>query len=137
MVQATSISVSPEVISLKPNEPQTVTATVYPSDASQTVTWSSSNPEVISVTPSGVVSTKSSTPLSGAVIKATTTDGTNLNAQCMVAIFNPKSNTNTTGLSNGAITGIIIGCTIFGIGVIIVFVYIIKMISKTTSDLAK
>lgn len=63
-----------------------LTATVLPANANQTVTWSSSDPEVATVDNTGLVT---ATGRGTATITATTTDGTNLSATCRVEVLPP------------------------------------------------
>ena len=70
-------------------ETETLTATVVPSDVMDgSVTWSSSNPAVATVSEEGLVTAIAN---GSAVITATTVDGTNLSAQCSVTVtISPK-----------------------------------------------
>lgn len=68
----TSVSVSPSSVILTEGESRYLTATVYPSNASQSVTWSSSNSSVVSVSSSGkIIAIKAGT----ATITASTSNG--------------------------------------------------------------
>ncbi len=68
----TSVSVSPSSVTLTEGGSRYLTATVYPSNASQSVTWSSSNSSVVSVSSSGkITAIKAGT----ATITATTSNG--------------------------------------------------------------
>lgn len=85
MVQATSVSLDKSELTLKPNGTARLTATVNPSDASnKTVTWTSSNTAVATVSDSGLVkAVKNGT----ATITAKTSNG--LTAQCAVTVATP------------------------------------------------
>lgn len=79
---------------------ETLTASVYPSTASQTVSWSSNNPSVVSVS-DGVLTAKN---VGSAVITATTSNG--LSAKCQVSVSSsdvstviPARTTDTSGIS--------------------------------------
>lgn len=68
----TSVSVSPSSVTLTEGGSRYLTATVYPSNASQSVSWSSSNSSVVSVSSSGkITAIKAGT----ATITATTSNG--------------------------------------------------------------
>ena len=81
--KATSITLSKSKLMLTTVGRQKLTATISPSQASQNVTWSSSNSDVATVDAEGkVVSVSQGT----AMITATTTDGSNLSASCEVTV---------------------------------------------------
>ena len=68
----TSVSVAPSSVTLTEGGSRYLTATVYPSNASQSVSWSSSNSSVVSVSSSGkITAIKAGT----ATITATTSNG--------------------------------------------------------------
>ena len=68
----TSVAVSPSSVTLTEGGSRYLTATVYPSNASQSVSWSSSNSSVVSVSSSGkIIAIKAGT----ATITATTSNG--------------------------------------------------------------
>ena len=68
----TSVSVAPSSVTLTEGGSRYLTATVYPSNASQSVSWSSSNSSVVSVSSSGKITViKAGT----ATITATTSNG--------------------------------------------------------------
>lgn len=69
---ATSVSVSPSSVILTEGQSKYLTATVYPSNASQSVSWSSSNSNVVSVTGSGKIT---AIKAGSATITATTSNG--------------------------------------------------------------
>lgn len=81
--QATGIALNQQSVTLQQGSSQTLTATVTPSYASQTVSWSSSNTAVATVNASGKVTAVS---VGNCVITATTTDGTQLSASCQVNV---------------------------------------------------
>lgn len=85
---ATGISLDQTSLTLtSAGQTATLTATVTPSDASnKEVTWTSSNTAVATVSSTGVVTAVAN---GTAVITATTADGTNLTAQCNVAVDIP------------------------------------------------
>lgn len=84
---ATGISLNKTSLTLKVGRSETLIATVTPDNATnKNVTWSSSNNEVATVDNNGNVIAKS---VGTATITATTTDGTNLEAECIVTVI-PK-----------------------------------------------
>lgn len=84
-VPVTGVTVSPTTLSLSLGKTATLTATVTPSTATdKTVTWSSSNTSVATVTSDGVV--KGVSP-GNATITATTNDG-GKTASCSVNVIN-------------------------------------------------
>ena len=68
----TSVSVSPSSVTLTEGQSRYLTATVYPSNASQLVTWTSSNANIASVSSSGKVSAVNA---GTAIITAKTSNG--------------------------------------------------------------
>lgn len=89
---ATEISLNKTTDSLIVGQTDTLTATVTPdSAANQSITWTSSDPNVATVDLAGkVTAIKSGT----ATITATTTDGSNLSASCVVTVAEPSNPTN-------------------------------------------
>ena len=85
---ATGISLNKTSYTMSVNTSFLLEATVTPSVASQTVTWTSSNTSVATVSSSGVVTGKAP---GTATITATTTDGTNLSASCQFTITQPAT----------------------------------------------
>ena len=80
----TSITLDEQEMTLNVGEERTLAATVLPDDADyKTVLWTSSNPEVASVDASGLVTALSH---GTTTITATTTDGSNLSATCLVTV---------------------------------------------------
>ena len=87
VVNATSVSLDKTTLSFTSiNQTTQLTATVLPTNATnKSVTWTSSNTNVATVDASGLVAAKSK---GTATITATTTDGTNLSAECNVTVLN-------------------------------------------------
>lgn len=84
IVLATSVSLNYTSTTLLPGETLQLTATVLPSNTTnKAVTWKSSNTSVATVDNNGKVTGKSS---GYTIITATTTDGTNLSASCVVTV---------------------------------------------------
>ena len=77
----TGVSVSPTSASISVNGTEQLTATVTPSGANQTVTWSSSNTGIATVSSSGLVT---GVAAGSATITATTTN--NLTATCAITV---------------------------------------------------
>ena len=101
---AEQISLDKTSLTLHGNESQQLTATVLPADASQELTWTSSDESVATVSQSGLVSAVAD---GHAVITATTTDGTNLSASCDVTVLQVQAesiqlNVTTAGLNEGS-----------------------------------
>ena len=94
-IKATSISLDKTTLSLSSvDQTSQLTATVLPTNATnKSVTWTSSNTSVATVDANGLVTAKAE---GTATITATTTDGTNLNVTCEVAV-----NTDITGITEG------------------------------------
>ncbi len=85
-VLATGISLNQTTLSFNSaNKTATLIASVTPSNATnKSVTWTSSNSSVATVSDAGVVTSKAN---GAATITATTTDGTNLTATCNVTVY--------------------------------------------------
>ena len=82
--RATSISLSKTDVTIYTGNTLQLTATVLPSTTSNpSVTWSSNNTSVATVSSTGLVTAKST---GNAVITATTADGSNLSATCNVTV---------------------------------------------------
>lgn len=81
----TSVSVSPSSVTLTEGQSRYLTATVYPSNASQLVTWTSSNANIASISSSGKVTAVNA---GTAIITAKTSNGksTTCTVTCMAAI---------------------------------------------------
>ena len=84
----TAITLTPESASIETGKTVQLTATVTPADADQTVTYTSSNPGIASVSSSGLVTGISA---GSAVITATTSNG--LSAECEVTVTEPHVHT--------------------------------------------
>ena len=81
----TSVSVSPSSLSINEGESKYLSATVYPSTASQSVTWSSSNTSVATISSTGkVTAVKAGT----ATMTARTSNGKT--GSCSVTVINNK-----------------------------------------------
>ena len=101
---AEHLSLDKTSLTLHCNESQQLTATVLPADASQALTWTSSDESVATVSQSGLVSAVAA---GNAVITATTTDGTDLSAFCKVTVLQVQAesiqlNVTTAGLNEGS-----------------------------------
>jgi len=84
-VHVTGVTVAPTKLTLKQKEKSTLTATVAPSNATdKTVTWSSSDSKIASVSATGVVT---GVAQGNVTITATTKDG-NKKATCAVTVTN-------------------------------------------------
>lgn len=85
-VLVSSVSLSPSSFtSYNLGSQQKLTATVLPADASNTtLSWTSSNTAVATVSPTGLVTT---TGAGTCVITATSTDGSNVSATCNVTVY--------------------------------------------------
>lgn len=81
-MKATGITLSNSSLSLRVGESKQLKATVLPNAASQSVTWSSDNADVVKVEDGNVTALSSGT----ANVTATTTDGTGLSATCKVTV---------------------------------------------------
>lgn len=91
-VQAKSIALDKTEVTLAPNKTASLTATVTPDNASnKTVTWTSSDTTVATVSGSGVVKAVKN---GSAVITAKTANG--LTAQCTVTVSTPVSSFSVT-----------------------------------------
>ncbi len=87
-VPATSITLGASSLSMKADKNYTLTATILPENATcKSVTWSSSDESVATVSEAGVVTAVS---VGTAMISATTNDGTNLSASCEVTVTPPN-----------------------------------------------
>lgn len=84
-VKATDITLNSTSVSLKVGESKQLKATVLPNAASQSVTWSSDNTDVVKVEDGNVTALSKGT----ANVTATTTDGTGLSATCKVTVKEP------------------------------------------------
>jgi len=84
VVPVTGISLNKTVATLTAGETETLTATITPSNATnQSINWASDNPEVATIDDSGrVIAIAPGT----ANITATTSDGSNLKATCVLTV---------------------------------------------------
>ena len=88
VISPVSITLNHSSLSLSPGSSQSLTATVYPSDADdKSYTWSSDKPEIAAVNSSGLVTAKGN---GTAIVTATTTDG-GKKATCTVTVTTPAS----------------------------------------------
>lgn len=100
-INATSICLNNQNISLLVGESCTLTATVLPSDASdKSISWKSSNTSVATVN-DGVVTAIS---VGTATISATTNDGSDLTSTCQVTVTDPIVNATGISLNLSSIT---------------------------------
>ena len=85
--RAATLSLSKEKMTITKLKTTKLAATITPDKASQEVTWSSSDTSIVTVNDEGTI-----TPLRNgkAAITATTTDGTELEASCMVTVKVPS-----------------------------------------------
>lgn len=82
----TRVDISNTGLSLHKGESHTLSATVYPEGALQTLSWSSSAPDIVSVDKDGKVTAVSA---GTAIITATATDGSGVKAECAVTVKIP------------------------------------------------
>jgi uncharacterized protein YjdB len=88
VIPATGITLNKSELSLELGNSEILVATVTPNNVTNgSVTWSSSNTSVVSVSPNGMVTAHA---VGSAVITASTTDGTNLRAICNVTVIDTK-----------------------------------------------
>ena len=84
IISVTGVSINPPSLSMAVGDTQTVYAEITPSDATDnTVSWSSSNPSIATVSSSGVVTAKAA---GTATVTARTNDG-GLIASCIVSVL--------------------------------------------------
>lgn len=91
-VPATDISITPKTVSLLPNEQRQLSATVTPSDSTDTVSWSSSNTSLATVSNSGKV-TVTSTAQAGRTVTITATAGS-VSDTCTITIKSSSGDSN-------------------------------------------
>ena len=101
-VLATSITVSPSTLKLLPNEQRQLTATVNPTDCTETVTWSSSNTSIATVDNSGKVTIKPSAQ-AGSTVNITATVGS-YSDSCAITVKSASADQNGYVLYNDTIT---------------------------------
>ena len=80
-----SINLSQTTANLYIGDTFTLTATILPNNANNTLTWTSSNTSVATVDQNGTVTAKA---LGTATITATATDGSGVSASCQVNVYN-------------------------------------------------
>ena len=98
-VKATSIKLNQEAVTMDIGHQQQLTATVLPVNATnRKVSWKSKDSRVVTVDEEGLVS---AIGLGQTEVIATTTDGTNLSASCIVTVLHP-GDVNKDGHVNGA-----------------------------------
>lgn len=86
-IKVTSITLNKTSLSLQPEEVETLTATVLPSNATdKTVTWSSSNNSVATVDNNGKVKAVAT---GSATITCTANDGSGVKATCAITVNKP------------------------------------------------
>ena len=91
---AESISLDRDELTLERGMSERLTATVLPSDAdNRSVTWASSDEDVATVDAGGIVTAISA---GTATVTATTNDGTNLSASCIVTVPDATAVNNVT-----------------------------------------
>lgn len=84
IISVTGVSINPPSLSMAVGDTQTIFAKITPSDATDnTVSWSSSNPSIATVSSSGIVTAKS---VGTATVTARTNDG-GLTASCNVSVI--------------------------------------------------
>lgn len=85
VVKAESVEVNPPVHAMAPNATKQLTATVYPTNATnKNVTWTSDNNDIATVDAAGIVTAKT---VGTATITATTADGSHTDT-CVVTVTN-------------------------------------------------
>lgn len=80
---ADSIALNASELDVRIGQTAQLEASVSPEEATQSVIWTSSNPEVVTVNASGTITALSR---GTATVSATTTDGSNLSASCEVTV---------------------------------------------------
>jgi uncharacterized protein YjdB len=84
-IPVSSISLSQTIANLYIGDTFTLTATILPNNANNTLTWTSSNTSVATVDQNGKVTAKA---LGTATITATATDGSGVSASCEIHVYN-------------------------------------------------
>lgn len=90
-IRATSIVIDPQELTIEQGDTVQVKVTVLPADAETGVEWKSLNPATATVDAAGNII---GVGIGNALITATTTDGSNLTATCVVTV------TESTGIAN-------------------------------------
>ena len=91
-IPATDVIVSPKTVSLLPGEERQLSATVYPVDSTDTVSWRSSNTSIATVDNSGKVTVKP-TAQAGSTATITATAGT-VSDTCVITIKSSSGDQN-------------------------------------------
>lgn len=92
-IKAEAITIAPTRLTLKPGETSTLKVTISPADATdKTVVWSSDNTSVVTVDNDGRVTAIAT---GSASVSATTTDGSDLTAECVVEVKEDSSESTT------------------------------------------
>ncbi len=81
--KATSIVIDPREVSIEQEQTVQVSAIVLPAEAVQDVNWSSLNTDIAAVDAEGIIT---ALEVGTTVITATTTDGSDLTASCLVTV---------------------------------------------------
>ncbi len=95
VIKVSSITLNTNSLSLKVRQEETLTATVWPSDASdKSVSWSTDNADVATVSPLGTVKAKAE---GSAIITCKANDGSGVYATCTIIVKGelPESETGT------------------------------------------
>ena len=99
-VAATGISVSPTSLSLQAGQTSNVTATLTPSNATNTVSWTSNNAGVATVSQSGVV-----TAVSAGTATITAAASTTIKATCIVTVTGSSTPTSDLEVASSIAVG--------------------------------
>lgn len=104
-VNITQISISPSSARLAVGNTLTLNTIISPDNATnQTVTWSSTNPTVATISESGIVTAIAD---GNAIIIASTQDGTNLSAACQISVYTEAILVECISLNPSKIEGIV------------------------------
>lgn len=97
-IKAESIEVTPKKLTLYIGQDSKLTAKVLPEDAlNKTVDWSSNDDSIVSVNEQGYVCANR---IGTVVVKATTTDGSNLSDICEINVIEAKTESPTINISD-------------------------------------
>jgi len=109
-INVTEIAIEPDSLSLLIDNTQQLTASVSPTDATDlTVSWSSSNPEVATVSTTGLVTGVS---VGEAIITATVNDGSGITSTLKITIYNIETPIENKGLVGTWLTDSVVEYTI-------------------------
>lgn len=103
-----SVTVSPKAITLKQGESQTLTASIVPADAAnKNITWESSRPEIVSVTPGadGTALVTAAGEAGDSVITVITEDGNKRDTAAVTVVEPVEGGTVTIDYGNTIATG--------------------------------